>query len=600
MSKLKGRYIFALIIVLHVLAILYWGNVKTNYYIDELFSFGYASNFTEMGDTAQYITTSPEFQWNTWISNADLKKYLIVSEEEELLHAPAGEVVQKLLTGRNYFAFLNLAESIAGNGTTSVWPVLILNSLFAVLTDLAFLSLLKKLCMDERTRLLALAMFVFSGYMLSAAVYVRFYQLVILLMMLTLNLFALFWTSDSLRRMLPASIGMLMLVYFSYKNSELTIAFFGALMGCTFLASLFLKRWKHLAAIGGMGAIGALYVGFCTDYLNVLIHPNHYENAAHTNAAANTSESIAAMDLGKMKGIIDWGLRLFFTHFFAMFWMGLLLIAAAAVCHMISHKQSRTQNTALISFTVICCLNALFFWRFDHVMMATANLLFAIAGLLYLKRIEDGKITLRAIRLSQPSQIVLIFIGMAIIYSGFGALASFQLWRYYWPVYPTAFIIFWYAIDRYTKHCVLKENERRLFMVLAVFVAINAMLPFATRNIMYLYEDETDFVANIQSCDTADVILYIGHKNGTDVIVNRQVYDCVNLISEDANIYILDADETAYQEADYPRGFLLWSAQGRDLTEMFDLLTSQGYTYEKLGTDHDSQVYICNRLENSY
>ena len=50
MNAEKRRYfIFAAIIMIQVVVMLYWANEKSNFYIDELYSMGYASNLRAEG-----------------------------------------------------------------------------------------------------------------------------------------------------------------------------------------------------------------------------------------------------------------------------------------------------------------------------------------------------------------------------------------------------------------------------------------------------------------------------------------------------------------------------------------------------------------------
>lgn len=145
MNAEKRRYfIFAAIIMIQVVVMLYWANEKSNFYIDELYSMGYASNFTGRGDTERRISDGPEWQFNKWINNALFKEYLLVSEEEQIFQLSFTEAVQKMLTGRNYFGLLNIAESLVGYDFVSARPGIVLNILIFILTEIAFLLFMQK------------------------------------------------------------------------------------------------------------------------------------------------------------------------------------------------------------------------------------------------------------------------------------------------------------------------------------------------------------------------------------------------------------------------------------------------------------------------
>ena len=143
MNRNRAMLIMVIIIILQVDTLLYWSSVKTSYHVDELYSMGYASSFTGQTYNSKYITTSKDFWFNKWISNSDLKEYIVMSDDESVFSAPFSVVMKKMVTGRNYMGLLNLAESLFGNGTISHRPGFILNVVFYILTDV-FLYLLFK------------------------------------------------------------------------------------------------------------------------------------------------------------------------------------------------------------------------------------------------------------------------------------------------------------------------------------------------------------------------------------------------------------------------------------------------------------------------
>ena len=255
MNAEKRRYfIFAAIIMIQVVVMLYWANEKSNFYIDELYSMGYASNFTGRGDTERRISDGPEWQFNKWINNALFKEYLLVSEEEQIFQLSFTEAVQKMLTGRNYFGLLNIAESLVGYDFVSARPGIVLNILIFILTEIAFLLFMQKMKMELCSRYLALVMFGFSAFTIGFVEYIRFYIIVIMYFMWLLNLLYFVWTNEHMKKIIPAEIGILALTYLSYKNSELTL-FFGAFSLCFVIALVITKKWKRLISYIITGAV---------------------------------------------------------------------------------------------------------------------------------------------------------------------------------------------------------------------------------------------------------------------------------------------------------------------------------------------------------
>ncbi len=106
-NDLKYKIFYIIIILIQILVSLYWFNNKTNYFVDEYYSFGYASNFLGTEDTSTYITTSEAFKMNSWTGNYDLKKQLLVSDVESVLNLSFPDKVKIFLGKRNYFFILN-------------------------------------------------------------------------------------------------------------------------------------------------------------------------------------------------------------------------------------------------------------------------------------------------------------------------------------------------------------------------------------------------------------------------------------------------------------------------------------------------------------
>ena len=170
----KPIFAYSLLLIAQI-CFFYWARIKTNFYIDELYSFGYAAGFNGQSDAARYITESKEFKIGEWVPVSDLKKHLELSENEKVFHTPMGSVVNGFVKRRNYYGLLNIAESIAGQNGISKWPGIILNVLLFVPLQITHIHLLKRLKIDDKFCFLGVAVFGFSVYMISIAIYIRFY-----------------------------------------------------------------------------------------------------------------------------------------------------------------------------------------------------------------------------------------------------------------------------------------------------------------------------------------------------------------------------------------------------------------------------------------
>ena len=238
-TKNKVYIVYFIIVMLQLLTMLYWASQKENYYIDELYSMERAVSFADRGNVSYYIQLTDDWKMNEWMSNADLKKYLIVTDEEHLLNLPFLEIIKRLFTGRGYNGLLNIVTSLFGFNIVTARPGIALNMLLFIFMEFFLIRLMNKVSMKNHSKCMALAMFGFCGFMLGMVEYIRFYCMVMLLLIMILNLFYIAWTEDSLPRIIVTDIGIFALTLLSFKHSELTIPYFGAISFC-FIVGLIL------------------------------------------------------------------------------------------------------------------------------------------------------------------------------------------------------------------------------------------------------------------------------------------------------------------------------------------------------------------------
>lgn len=125
--------ILFLIVILQTITIFHWAGEKSNYNIDELYTFGYAQDFTRPRKNFKKITFSDDWQYETWVDNEVLKDQLALSKEESLLTLGPGELIEKLLlTKYNYYGFLNIAETVFSGMEPAHMPGVILNLIASI------------------------------------------------------------------------------------------------------------------------------------------------------------------------------------------------------------------------------------------------------------------------------------------------------------------------------------------------------------------------------------------------------------------------------------------------------------------------------------
>lgn len=540
MKSIKREWLIYIgIIVLQILVFVYWANHKVNYHVDELYSMGYASNFTGYGNTGQYITSdNTEFELNKWIKCETLKAHLIVSPEESILNLPFPEILYRVGTARNYIMLLNLAETLAGYGRVSAVPSLALNMCIYIIACFSLISLMIKLKINEYIRYMAIAMFGFSAYIISTVLYVRFYMLVIMLMLVMLNVLYQLWIADSWNKVIGYEMTALVLCFLCYKNSEITIPFFGAFMGFLLIAAIYRRKIKQLLLNMGVFVIGSVFVLIQPKYREILFNWQDYVKSSSVYVAA--SASLTNPNINTIRLYTGWLIGVFKTQFFS--------------------------DRYMIYYVLL-------------VLIAVALMIFK----------EKPQIT--KVRLSDDVIYILIVLGEAIVLALFEILCEFGIWRYYCFVVTSACILFWFLIDRILKIACIQKYNRVLVAALAVFVFINALIPFASRRIENIYEEEKPFMENIRKYTGSDVVL-ITSSDG-DNISRHEIYDCVNLVPGDRNIYFTDAIGFNTDKMDCPDEIMIWTHADRNIESVLEDMSVHGYDTLELGQDHCSKAYLC-------
>ncbi len=344
---------------------------------------------------------------------------------------------------------------------------------------------------------------------------------------------------------------------------------------------------------------GIAYLLIKTDFIGILLRPNDYLYLK--NVWITSSLNISETSSGSVKEYLYWLRGLLENYFFSSIGMIYLLMALLTLGILVSAKRQEAKyNQIDIRKIRPETLAAFLFWiavfgisfiaghgKAISILMLFVIIMFGAGEML------DLKTALKSVSLSADSLFVLIIACEAVIYTVFEALCRHDKWRYYCFAFVSLFIVFWYFIDRLTKRQHLEHARKMMFAALAVFVLVNSMLPFKTRNIENIFEDEKGFVENIRRNDDLNVVLISEIED--DTVSRHEAYDCVNLMPDEAEIYFVNIADYEYSKVDYPGKFILWSYIDRELDNVISDLKTDGYTIEDLGTDHCSKAYLVQR-----
>ena len=592
LKRKRELVVYAIIMIIQLFAIMYWADCKTNYHVDELYSMGYADGIFSGHDYWVKITDSDDFAWSDWISASDLKKYLMLSENEEIFNASFSRVIKVLLTERSYFGFLNLSESVVNSPKAGV----VLNLFFFVMAEIALIALMQKLHMDETIRFLSMAMFGFSVYILSSAIFIRFYMFIIMLLLILLNACYRVWDSDDWVRIILNELLILALVYFSFKNSELVIPYFTTLWACFVIASLAKKKRKQSVTGLAVCAFGIIYIATQTRILSVLLRLGNNQNADSVWEGSRDSivESVNNLSTYTIMDFFMWIKGLFETHYFATRPVLYILLCAVTLCLIFTFVPEGQYSVDVKRINPVA-IAALVFWLgvfglsfvLGHGKEISGVMIYCVLIIIFVQSI-GLKIKKFAPELSADSLYVLILCIAAVASIIFGGLCSFRIWRYYCYGFVSLTIVFWYVIDRVLKRPTLAHSRHSVIVVLVIFVFINSILPFKTRNVEYIFEDERDLIRSINEMGDVDVVLFLTDDDG---LSKHTLYDYVNIANDNSKILINNLDKYEFKSMDYPDKFILWAHSETDMDSVVDDLESRGYEVNELGTDHCSRIY---------
>ena len=207
MTEQKIRRMMAVLLLLQLLAALYWGFQKEGYYIDELWSYGLANSRETpfLQDKAGYM--------NAWHGPEFYGEYLTVDPGEWFDFRSVYENQAQDVHPPFYYLLLHTVCSVFA-GEFSKWFGLAINlCFFAGILWLLFAIGGKLLGRENPARLLPPLLYGFSGGALSMVVYIRMYaMLTFWVLLFTLLVFASMEArGKSGRRQIGVFVGILAL-----------------------------------------------------------------------------------------------------------------------------------------------------------------------------------------------------------------------------------------------------------------------------------------------------------------------------------------------------------------------------------------------------
>ena len=535
----------------------YWIRQKQNWFVDELYSFRYANAFSVTTPPAVHYPRMEGWTSGTWLDAEELQDFLVVTEEESLLSDSPGDVFRAMFYGRNYMGILNVAESIFSPGRMSPWIGLVINMFFFVPGQFLLFFLMKGLRMKNACAFLAVVMYTFAAGTLSQMIFVRFYMLVSFLLICVFFLHWKIWSGKSIPKQLLFEAVSLILLYFAFRNSELTAVIGGTLVLAFSAALLLRKRFVNfLIYFVPLMSAGIIFLSRKTIYLRALFHPEQYSDAG---MAILSDMTRSVMDM--TPEIFRANLWRFLDQFRLIFF---------------NSRPTARLFPVLLAAAVIGA--AVGYARHGKIQGGESE---EDAG----RKTETG--CREELRYREPWAFAAVLGAVAAAYAVFLAFNGLDEHRYRFLVMVPVTVLIWFVLDRAMDYW---KRPQIITAAAVALIAVQAVLPFRTRWINFLFEYQRELTEDLRSMSDTDAVICDADERNIS-----RIYDCIVNTGRDARICPLYGENEGFDWETCPENVLVWVRHGADIGMFTSLFPDGGCQAALLGQDYLSDIYICVR-----
>lgn len=529
------------VLLIQAALIVFWAGQRSNYYIDELFSFGSAHAYALPKENAVYITSSEKWQYEEWIENSVLKEELEITSKESLLSRPPLRAIRLILTGRNYHGILNVLMSAFSPGKVSAYPAAVLNLILFLFTQLVLYSTMKRLTGSFSISLLTILMYGFSAMAISTVLYVRFYMLVTLLLLALVCIHQIMWQEERLLRCELLTVLGMALIYLAMKDSELVFILAGSLVTAYAVALIIGRQFKKAVFyIVTVFPVSIAYAVIKTNFFDIVLHPSNY--VMGDGAEAWMTDKLLTVNKERLISLV----------FKYLGWVSDLLFG---------------------SWYVLCC--------------------FLVLILILLEIWLFGKKRHSRLQASPEGRrrgFIWVIAAVCAVYYVFSLLVAIPAERYFMYYFPLLAILLWKLLHELTRGL---RYRREVLLVCCALVCIGAAALQIVRpeKIDFVYREDRPLIRTVQDSGIQSVIvIYTGERDS-----NHSAYDCLNLMPDTARLYPIDRYRHHIDASECPDKLLIWIHGDRQPEPYITDLLDEGFVLQQLGQTHASDVYLAQR-----
>lgn len=247
--KIDTKIVFFIMLLMQIIVIIFWGNVKEGFFIDELYSMEGAHSISRqiLGDEGYKWQEQSDF-FERWHESDEFINHVTVFAEDRLLTTNFRFIIKRFLQNP-YYSILNMISGL-NPGSFSKWHGIAINIVFFLLAQILFYRLSTKIFENQKDALWITAFYGFSAGAISTVIYIRTYMLSTLIILLLLTLYYALWENKQIWIEFLYIFASLILTYLGYLTHQYVIIF-GAIFALTYLLlCAIMKKWRKLLSHG--------------------------------------------------------------------------------------------------------------------------------------------------------------------------------------------------------------------------------------------------------------------------------------------------------------------------------------------------------------
>ena len=539
-KKINVRVILAVLIFIQALFMIWYCNMKSGYFIDEIWSYGLSNSYyhAQIWEDGALDETKVDPQM--------YKDYLVVNEGEEYAY---GSVIYNQTHDAHPPLFYIVLHTISSlfPGEFNKWFGLIPNIVYFLIAQLFLYKIGKLFTKNRYFPLMALLLFGFSIAAVNMVTYIRMYMLMTMFALV----FAYFHLKVILKKQIVISDWIMLLV--SVVGGMLSHYFFVIFAFpwvIFFLTWLFFrKKWKHIAQYIFCGAVGGGVV--CLSYPIYISNILGKQEGNSSNMYTN------------LRNFSDWSGRI---QFF-------------------SQTLSEQIFGGLLTVILLICVISVLFYFVTHVLWKVRLVYDAGEYKITIKSIIKDYRIVWEIKREHYLVMAVLFTSMFYFFI-VSKIAPFLSDRYMMCIFPLIVELFCLFLFWIYKVWII-NGEKRIIAMLMSIVLIGGLTYFGN-DPHYLYSEKRDNVAISQEYgDNPCLYLYTSPWRMINNLLELSNYaDSYQMCYEDLM--------TKYTEVDVENGMVLYLDKDMNSNVNNDKMTVKEclYMVKKLfGFEKHSQLY---------